>query len=163
VDESVVQVLDIAPTLLDYAGNLKFPTLTVTNIPEESVLLRPEKRNSNSLKQEPSNYGEYGATRFIRMNATTKYISRLTRAHKHLNLHEDHSQELFDLTHDQNETSNLINSKAITQEYLAELQSYEKSLQDWFTPSIDLLHMPTNIQQAHHNLMRNKLLSNSAL
>ena len=25
-----------------------------------------------------------------------------------------------------------INSKALTQEYLAELQSYEKSLQDWF-------------------------------
>ena len=27
---------------------------------------------------------------------------------------------------------NLINSKALTQEYLDELQSYEKLLQDWF-------------------------------
>ena len=132
VDESVVQVLDIAPTLLDYAGNFKFPTSA--NIPGESftdLLLRPEKRNSNSLKARTI-FGEYGATRFIRINATTKYVSRLTGAQKQLNLNEDQSQELFDLTHDQSETSNLINSKALTKEYLAELQSYEKSLQDWF-------------------------------
>jgi hypothetical protein len=66
------------------------------------------------------------------MNATTKYVSRLTGAQKQHNLNKDHSLELFDLTRDQNETSNLIDSKVITQEYLAELQSYEKSLQDWF-------------------------------
>ena len=131
-DESVVQVLDIAPTLLDYAGNFKFPTSA--NIPRESfmdLLLRPEKRNSNCLKARTI-FGEYGAARFIRMNATIKYVSRLIGAQKQLNLNEDQSQELFDLTHDQNETSNFINSKALTQEYLDELQSYEKSLQDWF-------------------------------
>ena len=66
------------------------------------------------------------------MNATTKYVSRLIGGQKQLNLNEDQSQELFDLMHDQNEISNLINSKALTVEYLAELQSYEKSLQDWF-------------------------------
>ena len=133
VDESVVQVLDIAPTLLDYAGKLQFPTSA--NIPGESfmdLLLRPEKRNSKLLK-ERTIYGEYGATRFIRMNATTKYVSRLTGGQKQLNLKDkDHGQELFDLTHDQNETSNLIKSHALTQKYVAELQSYEKSLQDWF-------------------------------
>ena len=59
-------------------------------------------------------------------------LSILTRAQKQLNLNEDQSQELFDLMHDQNETSNLINSKALTVEYLDELQSYEKLLQDWF-------------------------------
>ena len=75
-DELVVQVLDIAPTLLDYAGNFKFPTSA--NIPGESftdLLLRPEKRNSNSLKTRMI-FGEYGATRFIRMNATTKYTNQ---------------------------------------------------------------------------------------
>ena len=121
VDESVVQVLDIAPTLLDYAGKLSFPTSA--NIPGESftdLLLKPEKRNTNFLK-ERTIFGEYGATRFIRMNATTKHVSRLTGGQKQLNLKEDHSQELFDLIHDQNETSNLINSKALTQEYSAEL------------------------------------------
>lgn len=134
VDESVVQVLDIAPTLLEYAGKLSFPTSA--NTPGESfadLLLRPDKRNAKFLK-ERTIYGEYGATRFIRINATTKYVSRLTGSQKQLNLKDDFSQklELFDLTHDQNETSNLIHSKGLTQEFMAELQSYEKSLQDWF-------------------------------
>ena len=75
------------------------------------------------------------------MNATTKYVSRLTGAQKQLDLNEDHSLESYqvDLTHayDQNEASNLINSKALTQEYLDELQSYEKSLQDWFGQNED--------------------------
>ena len=68
--------------------------------------------------------------RFIRINATTKYISRLTGNQK-LSLTDDHSQELFDLTHDRNETMNLIVSK--DGEYGVELlQSYEKSLRGWF-------------------------------
>ena len=130
VEQSVVQVLDIAPTLLDYAGKLTFPTKS--NIPGESfadLLLRPAKRNSKSMKVRTI-YGEYGATRFIRINATTKYVSHLTGNQK-LSLMEDHSQELFDLTHDWNETTNLIVSK--DGEYGAELlQSYERSLQGWF-------------------------------
>ena len=130
VEESVVQVLDIAPTLLDYAGKFIFPTKS--NIPGESfadLLLRPAKRNSKSRKARTI-YGEYGATRFIRINATTKYVSRLTENQK-LSLTEDHKQELFDLTHDRNETINLIVSK--DGEYGTELlQSYEKSLRGWF-------------------------------
>ena len=43
VEELVVQVLDIAPTLLDYTGKFRFPTSA--NIPGESftdLLLKPE-------------------------------------------------------------------------------------------------------------------------
>ena len=129
----MVQVLDIAPTLLDYAGKLTFPTKS--NIPGESfadLLLRPAKRNSKSRKARTI-YGEYGASRFIRINATTKYVSRLTGNQK-LSLKEDHSQELFDLAHDWNETINLVVSK--DGEY--EAQSYEKSLQGWFAKYEDM-------------------------
>lgn len=128
VDESVVQVLDIAPTLLDYAGNFIFPK--AANLPGESfadLLLQPSKRNSRKTR---TIYGEYGATRYSRINATTKYVSRLTGNEK---LEFDHDQELYDLIHDVNETVNLVFSSKFMQKYSKEIEYYEQSLQEWFS------------------------------
>ena len=131
VDESVVQVLDIAPTLLDYAGNFTFPK--AANLPGESfanLLLQPSKRNSWKTR---TIYGEYGATRYIRINATTKYVSRLTGNEKLKNFEIDHDQELYDLIRDGNETVNLVFSGNLTQKYSKEVEYYEQSLHEWFS------------------------------
>ena len=95
VEESNVQVVDVAPTLLDYAGSFSFPS--VHNIAGESfvdLLLDPAKRNTRTNR---TIYGEYGQTRYARVEGATKYITRLTG---HI--------ELYDLINDNNETNNLI-------------------------------------------------------
>ena len=56
VEESNVQVVDVAPTLLDYAGSFSFPS--VHNIAGESfvdLLLDPAKRNTRTNR---TIYGE---------------------------------------------------------------------------------------------------------
>ena len=121
VEESVVQVLDVAPTLLEYAGNLSLPS--IANAPGESfvdLLLDQTKRNTSKTR---TIYGEYGQTRYARINATRKYVSRLTG---HL--------ELYDLSDDQNETKNLITPSFDTLgKYDAEVMSYERALRLWFS------------------------------
>ena len=121
VEESVVQVLDVAPTLLEYAGNLSLPK--TANAPGESfvdLLLDKTKRNTRTTR---TIYGEYGQTRYARISAAKKYVSRLTG---HL--------ELYDLTNDKNETKNLIPLFSdITNNHSREALSYEHSLRQWFS------------------------------
>ena len=97
VENSVVQVLDIAPTLLEYAGNFKFPErLNVAGESFYEILVDPSKRDSLVNR---TIFGEYGQTRYARMNATMKYITRLTG---HL--------ELYNLTSDKDEKINLFDT-----------------------------------------------------
>ena len=121
LEESVVQVLDVAPTLLDYAGQFSLPVLS--NSPGESfvdLLLTPEKRNSRVSR---SIYGEYGQTRFARINATMKYVTRLTGQF-----------ELYDLMNDANETSNLILPfSASADKFSSDVTSMERALCQWFS------------------------------
>jgi arylsulfatase A-like enzyme len=121
VEESVVQVLDVAPTLLAYAGNYSLPSRN--NIPGESfadLLLDPSKRNSRTDR---TIYGEYGQTRFARLNGTTKYITRLT----------GHT-ELYDLVTDRNETDNLLRPFSTTAaRYDDDAANYERALRKWFS------------------------------
>ncbi len=121
VENSIVQVLDVAPTILEYAGNLSFPKLA--NIPGESfvdLLLDPSKRNTRTTR---TIYGEYGQTRYARINATTKYITRLTG---HV--------ELYDLVRDQNETKNLLEPfSSSSSQYVAEVNRFDWALRKWFS------------------------------
>ena len=122
VEESVVQVLDVAPTLLEYAGN--FTLSSIANNPGESfvdLLLDETKRNTRKTR---TIYGEYGQTRYARVNATRKYVSRLTG-----------HMELYDLAHDQNETNNLLLtiSSSTTDDYSKEAMLYEYALRQWFS------------------------------
>jgi len=83
--------------LLDYAGNFTLPGLS--NSPGESfvdLLLYPEKRNSRKSR---TIYGEYGQTRYARINSTMKFVTRFTG-----------QLELYDLVNDANETINLLQS-----------------------------------------------------
>lgn len=121
VEESVVQVLDVAPTLLEYAGNYSLPS--IANAPGESfvdLLLDQTKRNTRKTR---TIYGEYGQTRYARINATKKYVSRLTG-----------HMELYDLTSDQNETTNLMPPVSnFMSNYSMEVLSYEHALRQWFS------------------------------
>ena len=95
VEDSVVQVLDVAPTLLSYTSSAPFSH--DRNAPGESfvdLLLDQSKRNS---RKQRTIYGEYGQVRFARYNSSVKYITRLTG---HI--------ELYDLTNDGNEKKNLL-------------------------------------------------------
>lgn len=121
VEESVVQVLDMAPTLLEYAGNLALNS--IVNTPGESfvdLLLNQTKRNTRKTR---TIYGEYGQTRYARVNATRKYVSRLTG-----------HMELYDLTNDEKETNNLLTPfSSVTDDYSKEAMSYEYALRQWFS------------------------------
>ena len=122
VEESVVQVLDVAPTLLEYAGNFSLPG--TVNSPGESfvdLLLDQTKRNTRKTR---TIYGEYGQTRYARINATKKYVSRLTG-----------HMELYDLSSDQGETTNLIGAFTdfTTSNYSREAASYEYTMRQWFS------------------------------
>ena len=120
VEESVVQVLDVAPTLLEYAGN--FTLSVMANSPGESfvdLLLDETVRNTRTTR---TIYGEYGQTRYVRVSAITggsrKYISRLTG---HV--------EMYDLFNDKNETKNLI----LEGLYSVEAALNEAKLRKWFS------------------------------
>ena len=121
VEESIVQVVDVAPTLLEYAGNFSLPF--TNNIAGESftdLLLDPAKRNSRSNR---TIYGEYGQTRYARVEGTVKYITRLTGY-----------VELYDLTSDQNETTNLIDPFSSTaKQYDLQANIYGNALRQWFS------------------------------
>ena len=121
LEESVVQVLDVAPTLLEYAGNLSFAS--TSNLPGQSftnLLLDPSKRNSQTQR---SIYGEYGQTRYARINSTMKYVVRFTG---HV--------ELYNLTVDPMESKNLVHSSSTTAAvYNAEVSMYDRSLKEFFS------------------------------
>lgn len=121
IEDSIVQVIDVAPTILDYAGNSSFPSLA--NVPGESfadLLLDPSKRNSRTDR---TIYGEYGQTRYARLNGTKKYITRLTG---HI--------ELYDLDKDAEETNNLLGPfSPSSSQYIAEATQYDWALRRWFS------------------------------
>ena len=121
VEDSIIQVLDVAPTLLDYAGNFSFPELS--NIAGESfldLLLNVSKRNSMTTR---TIYGEYGQTRYARINGTMKYVTRLTG---HV--------ELYDLKSDQNESNNLLKPFSPgSGEYNIDITEYNWALRMWFS------------------------------
>ena len=131
VEESVVQVLDIAPTILDYAGKFSFPKFrNVTGESFASLLLKPTQRNSMTTR---TIYGEYGATRYVRINGTMKYVSRLIEGEKLKAASDDEQQQLFDLKADSNEAENLLYSNSSNvAKYNGELKYLEKRLQEWF-------------------------------
>lgn len=121
-EESVVQVLDVAPTLLDYVGGYTLPVLA--NSPGESfvdLLLTPEKRNSRKSR---SIYGEYGQTRFARLNGTLKYVTRFTG-----------QLEMYDLINDANETCNLLSPLCpMAGKFNSDASSHsEYLLRQWFS------------------------------
>ncbi len=121
VENSVIQVLDIAPTLLDYAGKYAFPS--IANLPGESfvnLLLDPSKRNMWTNR---TIYGEYGQTRYARLNGTVKYVTRLTG-----------QLEMYDLIKDKNESRNLLEPfSSGSSQYVAEVTRYDWALRKWFS------------------------------
>ena len=121
VEESVVQVVDVAPTLLAYAGNLSFPR--DSNLAGESfldLLLNPSKRN---LRKGRTVYGEYGQTRYARVNSTMKYITRFT----------GHA-ELYNLELDANETTNLVRPFSDTEgKFDAQVLMYDRAMRQYFS------------------------------
>ena len=121
VEESVVQVLDVAPTLLAYAGGNTFPT--EANLAGESfidLLLDPTKRN---LRKGRTIFGEYGQTRYARVNASMKYITRFT----------GHT-ELYNLQSDANETTNLLQPfSASAMNHDAQVNMYDRALRQYFS------------------------------
>lgn len=120
VEESVVQVLDVAPTLLDYVG-VSFPK--DSNLAGQSfmdLLLDPSKRNS---RKERTIFGEYGQTRYARVNASMKYVTRFT----------GHT-ELYNLLSDANETTNLIKPfSPSAMKYDPEVNMYDRALRQYFS------------------------------
>lgn len=121
VEESVVQVVDVAPTLLAYTANLTLPKSS--NAAGESfldLLLDPTKRDSRKGR---TIYGEYGQTRYARVNSTRKYITRFSG-----------QIELYDLETDKNESNNLVrpfSDRAM--EYDAELLMYDRAMREYFS------------------------------
>ena len=120
VEESVVQWADVAPTLLQYAGNLSLPASSMTAGESFlSMLLDPTTRNAGMNR---TIYGEYGQTRFARVNGTMKYVTRLTG---HL--------ELYNLLTDGNETVNLLQPFSASLNYTTVATSFEMALRLWFS------------------------------
>ena len=121
VEESVVQVVDVAPTLLEYTGNLSFESHA--NIAGESftdLLLDPSKRNS---RKERTIFGEYGQTRYARVNASMKYITRYTG---HI--------ELYNLYSDAKETKNLVQPfSTSSMNYDSQVNEYDRALREYFS------------------------------
>ena len=122
VEESVVQVVDVAPTLVAYTGNLSFPERA--NLAGESfvdLLLDPTKRNS---RKERSIFGEFGQTRYARVNASMKYITRFT----------GHT-ELYDLRSDAGETTNLAQpfSSSSSSNLDSQMSKFDRALKEYFS------------------------------
>ena len=112
VEEATVQVIDIAPTLLQYAGNFSFPSRA--NIAGESFADLLLSGFSNVFTEDRAIFGEYGQTRYARMN-NMKFITRLTGP-----------SEIYDLTKDPNETTNLADSQSSNE------HSMQQALRSWF-------------------------------
>jgi arylsulfatase A-like enzyme len=84
-------VIDVAPTLLDYAANLSFPNeINIAGRSFKDILIKKSQEISPV-------YGEYGQTRSIRID-DLKLVTRLT-GHK----------EIYDLSKDPKESRNVVN------------------------------------------------------
>ena len=120
VEESVVQWADVAPTLLQYAGNYTLPAGSM-GVGETFVqlLLEPAARNTWTNR---TIYGEYGQTRYARVNASVKYVTRNTG-----------QLELYDLLTDGNETVNLLQPFATNLNYTSMATTFELALRLWFS------------------------------
>lgn len=101
-----MQVLDIASTLLDYAGNFTFPK--AANLPGESfadLLLHPS--NQNTIHGRPGL-----STESIVQPDTSASVLQLNMFLDYITGNEmpesNYHQELYDLMHDGNETVNLV-------------------------------------------------------
>ena len=112
VEKTSVQVVDIAPTLLQYAGNHSFPS--EANIAGESFADLLLNGNFNVLQEDRAIFGEYGQTRYARME-NMKFVTRLIGP-----------EELYDLTNDPNETNNLADSNNNN------AHNMQQALRSWF-------------------------------
>ena len=116
VERSVVQVIDFAPTLLDYAGGFTFPDpLIIAGESYKDLLASTSMRNSRVRR---TIYGEYGEARFGRFNGNMKFVTRKTGY-----------MELYDLTRDKNETNNLL----VGNHYNAAANNYDRAIRYWFS------------------------------
>ena len=122
VEHSVVQVVDFAPTLLDYAGRFTFvePGL----LPGESyrdLLISTSNRNSRVNR---TIYGEYGEARFGRFDGNMKFVTRKTG-----------HMELYDLTRDKNEKNNLLQPSLteVDNDYNTAISNYDRAMRYWFS------------------------------
>ena len=113
VEKTSVQVVDIAPTLLQYAGNHSLPS--EANIAGESFADLLLGNTSNVFPEDRAIFGEYGQTRYARMN-NMKFITRLTGP-----------VELYDLMNDPNETKNLADSQN------SNAHNMQQALRSWFS------------------------------
>jgi len=114
VETANVQVIDIAPTLLQYSGNFSLPSHT--NVAGESfsnLLLTKNPSKPNAIRPI---FGEYGQTRYARME-NKKFVTRLTGP-----------QELYDLNQDPNETNNLADFS-----HMSDIFTMDQALKDWFS------------------------------
>lgn len=120
VEDSVVQWADVAPTLLEYAGNYTLPAATM-GVGESfrALLLDPFARG---MWVNRTIYGEYGQTRFVRVNASMKYVTRLSG-----------QLELYNLQADSNETTNLLQPFVTSLNYTIMATSFEMALRSWFS------------------------------
>lgn len=112
VEKTSVQVVDIAPTLLQYAGNFSLPS--EANIAGESFADLLLSNSSNVFPEDRAIFGEYGQTRYARMN-NMKFITRLTGP-----------VELYDLMNDPNETKNLADTQN------SNAHNMQQALRSWF-------------------------------
>lgn len=109
-EESAVQVLDVAPTFLDYVDGLKFNIANPAGESLEKLLLDPSSRNSRMHR---TIFGEYGQTRYGRFNGTTKYVTWQTG---HI--------ELYDL---------LSSFGGKVDQYSNMTMEYEYAVRQWFS------------------------------
>ena len=143
VESAVVQVVDIAPTLLEYSGNFAFPHHA--NIPGHSFasLLTSASTDKLPWATEGAIFGEYGQVRSAR-SANFKYVSRFTN-----------QLELYDLVNDPKETNNL----AANVSSLPVLHAHEVALRDFFSfyedPFVSGWHFPVTGQGQIHPVLYN--------
>ena len=115
VEKSIVQVIDVAPTLLEYAGNLSLPKKTNNpGISFAPAILDPSKRNQSVDR---GIYGEYGRVRYAR-DSNYKYVNRVASL-----------MELFDLQNDPKEETNVVNDKT----HQSAIHSREIAMREFFS------------------------------
>lgn len=140
VESAVVQVIDIAPTLLEYGGNSSFPHSA--NIPGHSFapLLTGAQLQ---WAVEGTIFGEYGQVRYAR-NGTFKYVTRFTN-----------QQELYDLEADPKEEKNLAASVSS----IPVLHSQDNALRDFYSfyedPFLSGWHLPVTGHGQDHPILYN--------
>ena len=122
VEDSIVQVIDFAPTLLQYAGDFTFPDSLI--IPGESykdLLTSTSMRNSRVSR---TIYGEYGEARYGRFDGNVKFVTRKTGY-----------MELYNLTTDKNEKNNLLQPSLteVDNDYNAAVSNYDRAMKYWFS------------------------------